>query len=370
MKLKTHSPLLVFDSDAGEMREDLSAVSSMGDYLWLASDETTSIERLSTTDGLTFRNHKSFPLIDLLRLPADGLEDVDQEIDIEGLALQDDYLWLVGSHSAKRKNLNKDPDIDSEEGIKKFAKVETEGNRYMLARIPMVLDDESNAPTLRASATNFGEGSRSLTAAQLSGDATGNELTDALCGKGPEKEDDHLERFMDIPGKENGFDIEGLAISNERVFLGLRGPVLRGWAVILELAVDSSDSKLALREIDSSGRKYRKNFLQLDGLGVRDLCFHGQDLLILAGPTMDLDGHFSIFRWRNAAATKEERLVFREQLEEICAIPCGESMDHAEGMTTISSPEESLSVLIVYDSPSPDRKLDPASVRARVFDLS
>ena len=369
MKLKTDSPLLEFAPEPKNVREDLSAVVNVDNYLWLASDETTSIERLSSTDGLSFRNHKTFPLTDFLSLPADGEEDVDQEIDIEGLAFEDNYFWLVGSHSIKRKNLNKDRGIGIDEGIKKLAKTEREGNRYMLARIPIVLDDAGEL-TLRGSAKSPGNGSHSLAAAQLKGDAKGNDLTDALRGKDKEKDDDHLKKFMDIPGKDNGFDIEGLAIANDRIFLGLRGPALRGWAVILELALDLMDSKLTLRDIGPSDRKYRKNFLQLDGLGVRDLCFCGKDLLILAGPTMDLDGPFSIFRWRDAAGPADERLVFREDLEEIFVFPFEKGADRPEGMTIISAPEEPLSVLVVYDSQNLDPQLAPTSVRARVLELA
>ncbi len=38
-----------------------------------------------------------------------------------------------------------------------------------------------------------------------------------------------------VPGKDNGLDIEGLAVSEDRIFIGLRGPVLRGWTVILAM---------------------------------------------------------------------------------------------------------------------------------------
>jgi hypothetical protein len=43
-------------------------------------------------------------------------------------------------------------------------------------------------------------------------------------------DDPHLGFFVGamIPGKENGFDVEGLAFYQNRIFLGLRGPVLRG----------------------------------------------------------------------------------------------------------------------------------------------
>jgi hypothetical protein len=40
-----------------------------------------------------------------------------------------------------------------------------------------------------------------------------------------------------IPGKDKGIDFEGLEVMGDRVFIGLRGPVLRRWAVIVELKV-------------------------------------------------------------------------------------------------------------------------------------
>ena len=58
-----------------------------------------------------------------------------------------------------------------------------------------------------------------------------------------------------------------------------------------------------LRPFDD-GRGYRKHVLRLDGLGVRDLCPHGEDLLVLAGPTMDLDGPVHVFRWHGACAAE------------------------------------------------------------------
>ncbi len=37
------------------------------------------------------------------------------------------------------------------------------------------------------------------------------------------------------------------------------------------------------------------------GLGIRDLCRHDDDLLILAGPTMDLDDPVHVLRWPGGA---------------------------------------------------------------------
>ena len=67
-----------------------------------------------------------------------------------------------------------------------------------------------------------------------------------------------------------------------RVFLGLCGPVLRGSATVIELPVSAAaDGGLALDTVGSSGQPYLKHFLQLDGLGVRDLVIQGDDPISL-----------------------------------------------------------------------------------------
>jgi Protein of unknown function (DUF3616) len=85
----------------------------------------------------------------------------------------------------------------------------------------------------------------------------------------------------------------------------------------------------------------RKVRLHLDGLGIRDLCVHGDDLLILAGPTMDLDGPVAIFRWLGGANPAGKGLVLREACLRVGAVPFGQDADkgtdHAEGMCLCSA---------------------------------
>lgn len=71
-------------------------------------------------------------------------------------------------------------------------------------------------------------------------------------------------------------------MTDNRLFIGLRGPVVRGWAVIVELEVGDRPG-IEPQPIGAEGRRYRKHFLDMRGLGVRDLCRHGEDLLLLAG---------------------------------------------------------------------------------------
>lgn len=368
--------LLEFDpslDDLGKGKklwDGLSVALQIGDTLWVANDESATLERLSLFKEdiagkyMVGREHKQFSLRELIKLPAPPAEDPAeiQEIDIEGLAYEDGYLWLVGSHSFKRKN----PSLKKvgAQAHKQLGKIVFEANRYVLARIPVV--QENGVFTLAREAT---VNTRKLSAASLKTNDTGNELIAAL------KDDVHLADFLRIPGKDNGFDVEGLAISGSRLFLGLRGPVLRGWAIILEIETedDKTDpSLLQLKQVHSDGRYYRKHFLDLGGLGIRDLCVDGSDLLILAGPTMDLDGPVAVYRWKNGTQPKKESLVRSDKTTLIreMDIPFGHGDDHAEGIC-LYAPEgkATSSLLVVYDSAATSRHLGKSTMIADVFGL-
>lgn len=375
----TATALLTFEypipplDPAKPLRDGLSVAVQIGPTLWVANDETISLERLTFQDRdeqgtYHYGAHQSFPLSDYLALPVPLTPDTPdkkvEEIDVEGLAYQDGYLWVVGSHSRKRKKVNSGTSV--RKNFKRLANVKSEGNRYLLARIPLVTED-GGLPTLAKRVR--AEDGPVRTAAQLPTDAEGNLLTRML------REDEHLKDFLDIPGKDNGFDIEGLAVVGSRLFLGLRGPVLRGWAIVLEIEVAATEpGRLELKVINSDDPQrptYRKHFLQLGGLGVRELCVQGADLLILAGPTMDLDGPVTLYRWPGGAQPPDESLVFSEQLVALGAIPFGRGDDHAEGMTLFRNAEqETTAILVVYDASAAGRKVGETGVKADIFSLS
>lgn len=370
---RTGSAILEFRPDFNvskkkELRDGLSGVLQIDSTLWVANDETASLERLThqgrNSDGVyQYGDHVQFALDNYLRLPVSPSDAEDiQEVDLEGLDYRDNYLWVIGSHSLKRKKPEEGE--SAEKNFKRLAKVSSEGNRFLLARIPLV--EENGTYNLKQTAV---VGGRKLVSAQLHGDDRSNDLIDAL------KQDKHLKNFLDIPGKDNGIDFEGLAAVGKRLFIGLRGPVLRGWAMILEVEPheDKDDSStLRLREIGPGHCSYRKHLLQLGGLGIRDLCVQGDDLLILAGPTMDLDGPVTIFRWPKGAQSNEESMVFSTSLTTVLDVPYGHGKnrgtDHAEGMTLFANGSDG-SVLVVYDSAAPDRKQGNNGVAADIFSL-
>jgi len=347
--------LLRFNSKPDDLLEDLSAAALTTDgSLWLGSDEFLTIERLSPVEPYIFGKHQSFAVGDFVEL-----FNQKEEIDIEGIDYSHNYLWLTGSHSTKRKKpKGKKPETD----LERLATIKTEFNRYLLARIP-VFEGE-----LFKSCSHPDNRDIELTAGCLKKTENSNILIDAL------KEDIHLGPFLTfpLPSKENGFDIEGLAVHKDRVFLGFRGPVLRGWAIIIEIEVEEKEpGVLTLKAIGEAGALYRKHFVYLNGLGIRELCFKGEDLIILGGPTMDLAGDMRVFLLKDALALSENSISGQESsnLEVLFDLPVTKGLGNAEGLALFPCLGESDSLLVVYDSPDEARKVGKNAVYADVFRL-
>lgn len=353
-------PKLSLSPSGKHVRDGLSTVTRTGDYLWLSCDERCTLERLKKIDDHTFGEHHSFDLSQYLHLPA----GTDSEIDIEGIDIQEDYLWLVGSHSLARRKPKKDQSPADQ--IKRLAKLKTDPNRYLLARIPIVRHKGTHAVDLVKHTTHPYEPAIMLSAAQLAGHHNGvNHLMQALA------QDPHLQDFLRIPGKDNGFDIEGLAVSGDRIFIGLRGPVLRGWAMVLEVAVqDIHAGYFDLKPIGPKGALYLKHFLHLEGMGIRELAVSGHDILVLAGPSMDLDGTIALYRWPQVLQQPPaETITHRKELERLFEVPHGSGsttgQDKAEGMA-LFDPQH---VIVVFDSPTDARKVQEDTVLADLYEL-
>lgn len=359
---------LIFDAEklslgkGKSMRDGLSVVAIWADSIWVANDETTSIECLhrSARHPEKYEAHATHKLDEFLKLPVPADGDAMVEADIEGVSLSDGYLWFVGSHSYKRKEAKKSK--DDAENLARLAKVSLDGNRCLLGRIPLAIED--GFWMLKQEVDAAGENDHRRKAGLLKADDSQSELTEALA------DDEHLKAFLKIPGKENGFDIEGLAVSGKRIFVGLRGPVLRGRAVVLELAIDEkSDGHLHLEKIGEDGEKYRKHFLNLDGLGVRELSVDGEDLIVLAGPTMALSGPVRLYRWVGGNSDASKKKCIHEPLR-LGELPHGDGEDHAEGLALLHGGEgRATRVVVAYDSAAAFRKPGPSSCLLDVFEL-
>lgn len=321
------------------VQEDLSACVRLGDVLFLACDETAGIERLRLTPA-GWGDHHHYDLAGFVDLPA-GPGD---EIDIEGLAIDDDWLWVLGSHALKRRGPDGVRGIKAKKGagvtegaaaLARMAEIRSDGNRQFLGRLPLADLGDGPEPVAQ-------DGARRLAHVKFARTAR---LKHWLAG------DAHLGPFLGIPGKENGLDIEGIAVRGDRVWLGLRGPVLRGHAVVLDLEMHL-DGRGHLKPARIDGRRrYRKHLIETGGAGIRDLALDGDDLLLLTGPTLAGDGATRLLRWKGAVDCTASGLHAGDSVTCALDLPYGDASDNPEGLCRWDGARW----LIVRDSPHPER---------------
>jgi Protein of unknown function (DUF3616) len=343
---------------------NVSALAPVDDDLWTASDEGAAIERL-TRDAIGYGGARSWDLARLFPAYAAACEKAkkagkaqkkkSREADLEGLAFDPERrrLWVAGSHCRGRGSMDKVTARMLRKGVTRS--LEEEPTRTLLGFVPLTAAGEPEAST--GLALPFGEAAGSLRAAVK---ADGGHLAEAL----------------KWPSKENGLDIEGIAAKDDQVLLGLRGPAAGGFAIIMRLSVKIGAKRLALRK--RKGARYFLSFLGLNGLGVRDLFRIGDDVLVLAGPTMDLDAPFALYRWRGAflPRTADERIEpDGERLEFLFDFPAPkrnlengrpEPHERPEGIALVGAG----SLIIVHDRPFAWRLQPKGTLKADHIDLA
>ena len=286
---------------------NLSGVAAVGDFLWTVSDEGRSLECLKRNGG-GYALERQTPLDEIFAdLPGKVKAD---ELDLESIDIAEGELWLSGSHCRVRaKPLN-----DDVKGapVEPNSRIKDRLSRTLFGRIAL---DKDGGALGNARALPF-EGPGSMRAHLA--------------------ENPYLAPFLKLPSKENGLDIEGLAVMNNSAFLGLRGPLIDSFAVAVDMAFDS-----AFRISASS-----LHFIDLGGLGIRDLARDGGDLLLIAGPVTGAAGPFRLFRWtpQSTPAVQTAQLLFewragQEKPEGLCVTERG-------GVRGL---------LLLYDSPDKSR---------------
>ena len=294
-----------------DLRNQLSAVGAEGGLVWTGSDEGRAAECFRREGDRLVLKHRLklgrlFP-----KMPKKG------EADLEALDVVDGRLWLTGSHCIVRPK--------AKDGRPSGKACQEQPSRHLLGSVRLGKKGKPRRRTARA--LPF-KGKRSL--------------------RGVLARDKQLAPFVSIPTKENGLDVEGIVVAGKRLFLGLRGPVIATRAVLLDMRLRS-----ALRD---PGKGMRKHFLDLGGLGVRDLSHRGNEIFILAGPVTSTGGPFRLFRWRPKRAGKAPQLVHEWKLK-------GEN---PEGICFLERGGKP-GVLMLYDSPK--ERVDGSTYRADWFPL-
>ncbi|UVK35812.1 DUF3616 domain-containing protein (plasmid) [Mesorhizobium sp. AR10] len=215
-------------------------------------------------------------------------------------------LWLCGSHCHVRLA----SEADDKDELR--SEIRARPSRHLLARIPL----KENSSRLGKVKTAPRKGPRSIRGA-LAGDA-------------------YLKPFLGLPSKENGLDIEGLAVTEDEVLLGLRGPRLDNSAVVVHLRLNKN------LEVKS----YRLSFLDLGSLAIRDLSRNGKAIFIIAGPVGDALGPFRLYRW------EPEMTPLIQHPEKLYDWPTGsEKPESRSRLERNGKPGH----LIVYDRPDKSR---------------
>jgi hypothetical protein len=181
---------------------------------------------------------------------------------------------------------------------------------------------------------------------------SGSALTEALA------QDDHLKHAPAVPAKENGLDIEGIAVRDGSIVLGLRGPVLRGDAILLDLNPPPDGAGVG-RVGGAPGVVYRKRFLDLGGLGVHDLCRRKKDLFILTGPTMPLPAPYRVYALPGFFEVEDGPEVLTPQY--LCDVPAEEGRS-PEGLSPYGKGADEF--IMVVDG---ERSADGVQARACVI---
>jgi hypothetical protein len=274
--------------------KDISGLGIVGDFLVIGSDETNRCQILKATD----RGYALLADSDVV------LADDGKEVDIEGIACEGKRVYAIGSHALVRPKLEKGESY--RKNREQIERIRFHPSRDLLASF--TLGEDGKASSIRK--------------ASLRSVIEANPI---------------LRPFARIPANENGVNIEGLAVKEGRLYVGFRGPILRGnYVPVLACDFDHVESAHLL-------------WVNLEGLGVRDLAGTKEGFLILAGPMGDGPGSFKLFSWNGRDCLPGvERPDNAGEIKELCRIPHEENAK-AEGIAITQENESFYEFLIAFD---------------------
>lgn len=277
----------------------------------LVDDESQGAQIVILEDGKLIAG-------EFVRLIDDSFAGKPVELDAEGAAFADGYFYVVGSHGRPRH----------EEGADDWAEIAARA--------------EASSRIFRI---RFAPNSIDMKNGKLSGKP---DITPSLKLTGIVRSRAELTSFVGKPLKENGLTVEGVAVRNGDLYVGLRGPVLPDdhEAVILPVPLgvffdggmgETPPIKVDLGT-DSTGA----------ARGIRDLATFEGRLLILAGPVHDPpDGHpiargdYTVFSYDGHAAKRLLDLEgYGEKIKPEALLPLDESAGKLRALLLFDGPDE------------------------------
>jgi len=228
-------------------------------------------------------------------------QDAKGDPDAEGVAYDDGYFYVVGSHGRSRHG---DKANDSS---------------YVVFRFPV--DKTTGTPPFKVSEDD------------VVGIDSSPRLRDAI------RNGEVIKEFYDQPLASGGVNIEGIAVKDGRMHLGLRGPSRNDHAFVL-----SVDAKAVFTKNENLNAGVRELKLGKDA-GIRDLASVGDGLLVLSGPVNEQEVEPALFHWNETTES------FRK-LGELQLPPPLKGKAKAEILLVLNDKtNEPWRVLVMFDGP-------------------
>lgn len=230
-----------------------------------------------------------------------------EELDTESAASDGRYLYVAGSHSAKRSNCNSNP-----------------GSRHVFR---LTLDPTTG----RGQPESLTESSR---------------LWDIMATLPVLKDHVGERQCLGSEPSERGINIEGLAVRDDRLYFGFRGPVIDGEAWVLSVnsnaLFDSADAAAQLNRVALGTHR-----------GIRDMVAVDGGFLLLAGPddgktSQSLAWTISLWDGKNTEALVVPRLLATLDLSAVALRPCDAELK-PEAISVLEESAHSYRVMVLSD---------------------
>ena len=285
--------------------EDLSAIVKFRDFLIIGSDEAVRagnfIQILRKTADNRYQVHRDILLFK-------GNKKFGKEMDIEAIAAAGDSVFVVGSHSAVRPRIKTKSKYWKNQRKLNDGSIKRQKSRDRLYRLKLARDGkllEKDHTSLRRIIENH----------------------------------PMFKTFAGIPGKENGVNIEGLAVRGDWLYVGFRGPMLRGNHVpIMKL------------KFDNPGDRPQTLYVDLGGRSIRGMTAVSSGFLIIAGPVGDGPGSYQLYHWDGKDALPGRGRgagdVGHVNLLGEIPVPAG---GKAEGIAVLEEDGQLYDLIILYD---------------------
>ncbi|QGJ69102.1 Hypothetical protein PBC10988_7680 [Planctomycetales bacterium 10988] len=282
--------------------KDLSAVIQWEKGLIVGSDEVNFVQYLER------RKKDEYEVVEgTVNFPG------KDELDIEGLTTDGEFVYVLGSHSRKRGKVKEEDDevlVSFEENLKAILNTEEQEDRGFIYRFKPQLSDGVFGNHGEIESVSFLEVFK--------------------------KESCILRHFVEIPSKENGIDLEGIAVKDGKLYLGFRGPVFReNYTPVMVTTFEQPEENEIL-------------FLNLNGRGIRDLVAVENGFLLIAGPMGDGPGTYQIIWWNGGNTLIGEGNPNPGKLKILGEFPHHQE-GKAEGLVVLEEEEDEYEVIVLFD---------------------